>query len=128
MEQLGSGLLQSRFDRVVIQNEIMRSGFAAMPYLVMRDKHLSIGARMTYAFLLMYAWQAGSCFAGQKKLADELGVSERQLQRYIYELRDTNYIEIERKDKRYNNTYIILDRKKPFKLKNSGNKNVEKAA
>ena len=128
MEQLGASLLQSRVDRVVIQSEMLRSGFAAMPYLVMRDKTLSIGARMTYAFLLMYAWQEGSCFAGQKKLAEELGVSERQLQRYIYELRDTNYIEIERKDKRYNNTYIILDRKKPFKLKSARSKTVEKAA
>jgi len=128
MEQLGSGLLQSRFDRVVIQNEMLRSGFAAMPYLVMRDKNLSIGARMTYAFLLMYAWQEGSCFAGQKKLAEEMGVSERQLQRYVYELRDTKYIEVERKDMRYNNTYIILDRKKPFKLKSGKGKNVEKAA
>jgi biotin operon repressor len=128
MEPLNVGLLQSRVDRVVIQSEMLRSGFAAMPYLVMRDKTLSIGARMTYAFLLMYAWQEGSCFAGQKKLAEELGVSERQLQRYIYELRDTNYIEIERKDKRYNNTYIILDRKKPFKLKSARSKTVEKAA
>ncbi|MEZ4672569.1 MAG: hypothetical protein R3E39_32105, partial [Anaerolineae bacterium] len=68
MEPLSNSLLQSRFDRVVIQSEIMRSGFAAFPYLVMRDKALSIGARMTYAFLLMYAWQEGSCFAGQKKL------------------------------------------------------------
>lgn len=127
MEQLGSGLLQSRFDRVVIQNEILRSGFAALPYLVMRDKSLSIGARMTYAFLLMYAWQEGSCFAGQEKLAADMGVSRAQIQRYIYELRDTNYIEVERKDKRYNNTYIILDRKKPFKLKRGATKIVEKA-
>ncbi|MEZ4672601.1 MAG: helix-turn-helix domain-containing protein, partial [Anaerolineae bacterium] len=74
------------------------------------------------------AWQEGSCFAGQKKLAEELGVSERQLQRYLYELRDTHYIEVERKDKRYNNTYIILDQNKPFKLKQGRTKHVEKAA
>ncbi|MBZ0283153.1 MAG: helix-turn-helix domain-containing protein [Anaerolineae bacterium] len=128
MEQLTSGLIQSRVDRVIIQSEMLRSGFAALPYLVMRDKSLSLGARMTYAFLLMYAWQEGSCFAGQKKLAEEMGVSERQLQRYIYELRDTNYIAVERKDKRYNNTYVVLDRKKPFKLKRGKGKVVEKMA
>ena len=81
---------------------------------------------MAYAFLLMYAWQEGSCFPGQAKLAEDMGVSERQLQRYIYELRDTNYIAVERKDKRYNNTYIILDRKKPFKLKRRKQNSVEK--
>ena len=128
MDLLSTDFLKSRVDRVIIQSELLRSGFAALPYLVMRDKSLSIGARMTYAFLLMYAWQEGSCFAGQKKLAEEMGVSERQLQRYIYELRDTHYIQVERKDKRYNNTYIILDRKKPFKLKRKQRKSVEKAA
>jgi Helix-turn-helix domain len=127
MEQLTTSLIQSRVDRVIIQSEILRAGFAAMPYLVMRDKSLTIGARMTYAFLLMYAWQEGSCFAGQKKLAEEMGTSERQLQRYIYELRDTKYIEVERKDKRYNNTYIILDRKKPTKFKKGEQHFVEKA-
>lgn len=83
---------------------------------------------MTYAFLLMYAWQEGSCFPGQKKLAEEMGVSERHLRRFLSELKATNYIEIERKDKRYNNTYIILDRKKPFKLKNGRHNSVEKVA
>ena len=128
MEQLSTGLIQSRVDRVIIQSEMLRAGFAAMPYLVMRDKSLSIGARMTYAFLLMYAWQQGSCFAGQEKLADDLGVSRAQVQRYIYELRDTKYIEVERKDKRYNNTYIVLDRKKPTKFKRGQQNFVEKVA
>jgi len=109
--------VRDRFDKVIIQNEILRSGFAAFPYLVMEDRNLSIGARMSYAFLLKYAWQDGSCFAGQKRMAEEMGVSERQLQRYLYELRDLKYIKIQRKDKRYNNTYIVLDRKKPSKFK-----------
>ena len=109
-------LAQSRVDQIIIENEMMRAGFAALPYMVMRDKKLTIGARLTFAFLLMYAWQEGSTFAGQEKMSQDMGVSERQLQRYLYELRDTNYIKIERKDKRYNNTYIILD-KQPTKLK-----------
>jgi hypothetical protein len=95
---------------------MLRAGFAAFPYLVMRDKTLSTGARLAYAFLLMYAWQEGSCFPGQARLAKDIGVSERHLQRYLYELRDMKYIKIERADKRFNNTYIILD-KKPTKLK-----------
>ena len=128
MELLSAGLLKSRVDRVIIQSEMLRSGFAALPYLVMRDKALTIGARMTYAFLLMYAWQEGSCFAGQVKMAEDMGVSDRHLRRFLTELKEANYIEIERKDKRYNNTYIILDRKKPFKLNRKKTKVVEKAA
>lgn len=83
---------------------------------------------MTYAFLLMYAWQEGSCFAGQKKLAEELGVSERHLRRFLTELKEANYIIVERKDKRYNNTYIILDRKKPTKFKRAREKIGKKVA
>ena len=71
MQQIG-GLVKQRFDQVVIQNQILRSGFAAFPYLVMTDKKLSVGARLTYAFLLMYAWQEGSCFAGQDKMAEAM--------------------------------------------------------
>jgi hypothetical protein len=115
MQRIGP-LIQQRFERVVIQNELLRAGFAAFPYLVLKDKHLSLGARLTYGFLLMYAWQEGSCFAGQKKMADDMGISDRQLQRYLYELRDAGYIGIERQDKRYNNTYIIVD-KRPTKLR-----------
>lgn len=111
-----STLVKERYDRVVFENELMRGGFAAFPYRIMKEKTLSIGARLAYAFLLMYGWQKGSSHTGQNKMANAMGVSSRQLQRYLYELRDQNYIRIERNDKRYNNTYVILD-KKPSKLR-----------
>ena len=119
MDRIGP-LIKQRFERVVIQNELLRAGFAAFPYAVLKDRQLSLGARLTYGFLLMYAWQEGSCFAGQKKMADDMGISDRQLQRYLYELRDAEYIGIERQDKRYNNTYVILD-KRPTKLRKAKN-------
>lgn len=109
-------MVRERVDRIIIENEMMRAGFAALPYLVMKEKNLSVGARLTYAFLLMYAWQETSCFAGQEKMAEDMGVSRAQAQRYLYELRDRGYIKIERRDKRYNNTYILVD-KHPTKLK-----------
>jgi AraC-like DNA-binding protein len=115
MQQIGA-LVKKRVERIIVENALLRAGFAAFPYLVMKDKALSLGARMTYAFLLMYAWQEGSCFPGQVKLAGEMGVSERQLRRYLYELSENAYVRIERTDKRFNNTYTILD-KKPSKLK-----------
>lgn len=116
MQVIGN-LIKQRVDRVIFENQMLRAGFAALPYLVMRDKALSLGARLTYAFLLMYAWQEESCFAGQEKMAGDMGISRAQVQRYLYELRDTRYIKIERKDKRYNNTYTILDRKQPTKFR-----------
>ncbi|MBC8508444.1 MAG: helix-turn-helix domain-containing protein [Chloroflexi bacterium] len=115
MQKVGD-IAKNRVERVIFENKMMQAGFAALPYLVMRDTNLSLGARLTYAFLLMYAWQEGSCFTRQTKMADAIGVSRRALQRYIYELRNTEYIAIDRTDKRFNNTYKILD-KGPTKLK-----------
>ena len=115
MQKIGN-LAKDRVERIIVENELLRSGFAAFPYLIMRDKSLSIGARLAFAFLLMYAWQEGSCFTSQAKMADAIGISSRQLQRYLYELQNTGYIRIERQDRRFNNTYVILD-KKPSKLR-----------
>ena len=109
MQQFGPALKQ-RFDQVIFESKMMQSGFAALPYQVLKDKGLSIGARMAYAFLLMYGWQEGSAFAGQEKMAEEMGVSERQMQRYLYELRDAGYILVKREDRRFNNTYVILEK------------------
>ena len=108
MQTVGD-LAKKRVERVVIENEILRAGFAAFPYLVMRDANLSGMARFTYAVLLMFAWQAGSTFASQETMAEIIQVSVRQLRRYLVELQAAGYIEIERKDKRFNNTYILKD-------------------
>ena len=109
MQSIGP-LLKQRLDHIVFENQMLRAGFAAVPYMVIRDNTLSIGARFTYSVLLMYGWQEGSSFAGQEKMAGDMATSERQLQRYLYELRDAGYIRIERQDRRFNNTYVILDR------------------
>lgn len=119
MEQIGR-LVKDRVDRIIVENEMLKAGFAALPYLVMRDKTLSVGARLTYAFLLMYSWQEGSCFAGQEKMAADLGISRAQVQRFLYELRDTGYVRVERKDKRFNNTYVLVDRGRSKLKKRTG--------
>jgi biotin operon repressor len=117
MDSIG-GLVKQRVERVVIENQLLRAGFAAFPYLVMRDTQLSLGARLTYAFLLMYAWQEGSCFASQQKMAADMGMSDRHLRRFIAELKASGYIRVEREDMRFNNTYVLLD-KFPSKLRKS---------
>lgn len=68
MEKLGH-MLKERMAQVVIEHEMLRAGFAALPYLVLKDTRLSAGARLAYAILLMYAWQDDACFAGQEKMA-----------------------------------------------------------
>src|SRR5437868_865859 len=66
MRNLGE-VIKQRVERVIVENEMLRAGFAALPYVVLRDTKLSIGARLTYAILLSYAWQEDSTFVGQAK-------------------------------------------------------------
>ena len=46
----------------------------------------------------------------QQKMAEDVGISRRNIQRFLYELRDAGYIRIERQDRRFNNTYVIVDK------------------
>src|SRR3990172_3277047 len=106
MRSLGS-LLKERLERIIVENEMLRAGFAAFPYLVLRDVRLTVGARLAYAVLLMYAWQEGSCFPGQGRMAQDMGISDRHLRRFLDELRTAGYINWRRTQT--TNVYHILD-------------------
>ena len=108
MENVAS-LFRERFDQVLVENEMLRAGFAAVPYKVLRDTALSTGARLSYAILLMYAWQEGSCFPGQMRMAEDMGITDRHLRRYLNELRDRAYISWRKTMPWGSNTYTIHD-------------------
>lgn len=116
MQKVGD-IARKRVNQIIIENETLRAGFAALPYLVMEDLRLSLGARMTYAYLLKYAWQEGSTFVSQTTLAASMGLKERQLRRYLSELQEKGYLVIERQDKRFTNTYVLKDVKTKLKKK-----------
>jgi hypothetical protein len=119
MDSIGA-VLKQRFEQIIVQNEMLRAGFAAFPYVVLKDTTVSTGARLAYAVLLMYAWQEGATFAGQKKMAADIGVSERQLRTYLKELAAHHYIRIKRQGFNRPNLYYILDVK--TKLKKARNR------
>ena len=101
--------VRERVEHIIVENEMLRAGFAALPYLVLRDARLSLGARLSYAVLLSYAWQEGKTFAGQVKMATDMGISERHLRRFLQELEHRNYIRIKRQGLNKPNVYYILD-------------------
>jgi hypothetical protein len=108
MDRIGPTVRQ-RLEQIIVENEMLRAGFAALPYLVLRDTSLTIGARVTYAVLLMYAWQEEACFAGQEKMSKDIGVSDRQVRDYLKELQDHGYIRVKRRGLNKPNLYYILD-------------------
>jgi DNA-binding transcriptional MocR family regulator len=94
---------------IVVLNEALKHGFAQIPRYVLCDRKLSFGARLTYAVLLSYAWQEGSCFPGQQKMASNLGVTRQMVNTYLNELKLHKYIDWERRGLGKTNVYYILD-------------------
>src|SRR3989304_6082563 len=77
---------------IVVLNQALKHGFTQIPRYILSDHKLTFGARLTYAVLLSYAWQEGSCFPGQEKMAKDLGVSRRMVSEYLQELRRPGFI------------------------------------
>ena len=104
-----------RTDRetIVVENPALRRGFTVIPNYVLRNSHLSFGARLTYTLLLSYAWQDGACFPGQDKLALDLQSDPRSVRRYLTELRDQGLIRVERRGLGLTNVYILTDFRPP---------------
>jgi len=94
---------------IVIENPALRAGFTQIPNFVFRDKRLSFGARLTYGILLSYAWQEGSCFPGQDKIAADLGSTRETVNRFLKELRAAGYISWKRRGLGKTNVYYVLD-------------------
>ena len=95
---------------VVIRSPALRSvgAFAAVPTKIVRNASLSLGARLTYCLLLTYAWQEDFCYPAQTRLATDLGITERQVRRFLIELRGAAYITWRQQGLNLPNRYYIL--------------------
>jgi hypothetical protein len=96
---------------VIIQDETLRQfdgGFTAIPNRILRNSGLSLGARMTYAMLLQYAWQDDFCFPAQESLARDLGVTDRSIRTFLKELRDQQLITWKQQGLNRPNIYFLL--------------------
>ena len=94
---------------IVILNGALKHGFTQLPRYVLRDKRLSFGARLTYAVLLSYAWQEERCFPGQKRMAQDLGTSDRSIRTFLKELKRRGYVDWKQQGLNKPNIYYILD-------------------
>jgi len=88
---------------IIIQNPALRQGFTQIPNYVLRD------GRLSYTMLLSYAWQEGSCFPGQERIACDLRVSRQRISEYLRELRRAGYIDWKRRGLGKTNVYYVLD-------------------
>ena len=86
---------------------VSSQGFTQVPNFVLRSKNLSVGAKLTYAMLLSYAWQNNFCFPGQKTLADDMGVSLRSIVSFIKELQAQESVTVKRRGLNKPNIYTL---------------------
>lgn len=94
---------------LIVENEALRKGFTIIPNYILRDPSVSVGAKIIYTLLLSYAWQEGSCFPGQLRLANDLGLKERMVRYYLTELKTQGFIDIRRRGQGRTNVYVIKD-------------------
>lgn len=95
---------------VILQDEALRRlrGFTAIPNVILRHPRLSYGAKVTFGVLLSYAWQDNFCWPAQERLAQDLCCSERQVRRFLQELKADGIIEWKQQGLNLPNIYYIL--------------------
>lgn len=89
-----SDILRERNIEIVGGDPITRHGFTQVPNFILTKPDISVGAKLTYATLLKYAWNDDACFPGQAKLAEDMGSGERSVRRYLDELEQAELLEI----------------------------------
>ena len=114
MNRRRSGELRAITDVLMEKNIILtgadafsEKGFTQVPNAILRSKKVSMGAKMTYAALLSYAWQNDFCFPGQQLLGDDIGVTRQTANEYIQELKAKGFIKITRKGQGRPNIYEL---------------------
>lgn len=83
--------------RVVGADPMSKRGFTQVPNFILMNEALNVGAKITYAMLLKYAWYDDHCFPGQAKLAQDIGSSERSVRSYLKELEVAGFITIKQR-------------------------------
>lgn len=101
---------------------VARGGFTQVPNFILRDGTLSIGAKVAYSMFLHFAWNNDSCFPGQDRLAQHMGMSVSRVNEYIKQLEAAGLIEITRRGQGRTNLYKVH-----FAVKNKAVRRVRKS-
>ena len=100
-------VLRERNIRLDTKDPVVRGGFTQIPNFILNDPKLSLGAKVTYAKFLQYAWHNDHCFPGQDRLAGEIGMSRTRVNEFTKELERLGLIKIKRRGQGKTNLYEI---------------------
>lgn len=106
MKSIGE-LVKERNIRLDTTDPVAQEGFTQLPNFILKKRDVSIGARITYAMFLSYAWHNDSCFPGQERLAYDMRMSRSRVTEFIGELERSGLITIQRRGQGRTNLYTI---------------------
>ena len=86
---------------------VVAGGFTQVPNFILKNKQLTIGEKMTFAMFLSYAWHNQSCFPGQEKLAEDIGVTRQSVNTFIKGLERKGFLTIKRRGLGKTNIYTL---------------------
>jgi biotin operon repressor len=122
MKAIGE-ILREKNLKLDTANPVLQGGFTQVPNFILKDAKLSVGAKVTYAMFLSYAWHNDSCFPGQDRLAEDMGMSRSRVTEFVGELEKSGLISIQRRGQGKTNLYTIH-----FQVQPAVDKNLQKSA
>ena len=96
---------------------INSQGYGTVPKAVMQSQEISISAKAVYAYFCSFTGAGYSCFPSQYKICSDLEISKNSLSKYIRELKDAGFVEVEQEKvngKFARNVYTLTDTKIPY--------------
>jgi hypothetical protein len=78
MQPIGE-IIRERNIKLDTQNPVARDGFTQVPNFILKDSGISVGAKVVYSMFLSYAWHNDSCFPGQERLAEDMGLTRARV-------------------------------------------------
>lgn len=93
---------------ITCANQLLSKGFVQIPIIILQDKTLGAGAKLTYGLLLWYHWK-GFGYPGHYAAAEEFGIGRASLCRYLVELEASGLVEKQQGFQGNFNTYHLPD-------------------
>ncbi len=93
---------------ITCDDALLRSGFVQVPVIILRSDKLGAGAKLAYGLLLWYLWKKET-YPGHRLAAEEFGIPERSLKRYISELVQSGLVIARRAGLGETNSYHLPD-------------------
>ena len=116
MKNIGE-LIKEKNLQLDTTNPVLQGGFTQVPNFILKNSEISVGAKVTYAMFLSYAWHNDSCFPGQDRMAEDMGMSRSRVTEFTGALERLGLISIQRRGQGKTNIYTIH-----FQVKQAGDK------